>query len=316
MDTGSTGLAISALDLGLKGADFSLYPKGTEYLSSSRRLWQGYWVPSNITFPADVGNVTAQVPILLVVRNGTCYNFTNGDCTDLRRAVEWPTGIKYMGVGFGRGSDEQPQALPDKVLFINVVSINCTKVDMHAGYIITQQGVQVGLTATNTAGFNVTKLDLSPQSLSLLDWKMVNMSIGIDNSTWNHGQALFDTGISQSYIRVDQATYDRTQTEFFNGHNVLKPGSRVSVIVGDVSSPIAYYNVVANDTENPLNPALGQYVLEKPSATKAPFINTGRSFYKGFDAMLDAECGWFGLRSNSAPQLESWVDVTQQKLEL
>lgn len=317
MDTGSTGLAMSGHDLGFDDlTDFSAYPNGTEYLSSSRRFWSGYWVPSIVTFPTQSGEVVAQIPVLVVVQNGTCLQLANdGSCIKLTNAVSWPTGIRYMGVGFGRWSNQQPQALPDRVTLTNIVSINGEEVDMHAGYIVNRTGVQLGLTASNTQGFNETALDFRTNSTSPSDWNMVNMSLAIDDLAWNCGQALFDTGVSQSYILVDQATYDQSQKEVFSGHQILRPGTNVNIFVGNISSPIASYSVIANDT-NPLNPALGQFVMEKPDPTRLPFINTGRHFYNSFDTLFDAECGRFGLRQNTIVVKIPRSNILQHSLDL
>src|ERR1700761_7454858 len=84
MDTGSTGLAISAIDLGYTDeGQLQEYEKGTEYLSSSRVYYEGYWVPTKVTF-VD-GNVSAEVKILAVTLSGICskFNNTTGTCDEL-----------------------------------------------------------------------------------------------------------------------------------------------------------------------------------------------------------------------------------------
>ncbi|MCJ1235889.1 hypothetical protein MMC14_003863 [Varicellaria rhodocarpa] len=216
-----------------------------------------------------------------------------------------------MGVGFGGAGGEQCPALREKVAFTNVFAIDGVKVAMHPGYIITKEGVEVGLTPNNTRGFKMMKLDRWPGSTGT-DWKRPNMSISLDGSEWNVGSALFDTGISWSYVRLDYNTYNHAQTECFDGHTILRLESNVTMIVGN---GIARYEIIAGDPANPMDPLLGQYRLEKPSA-KGPFLHTGRFFYNDYDVMFDEQCGWFGLKL-SREEVDSFRGTTaQQVLEL
>lgn len=64
--------------------------------------------------------------------------------------------------------------------------------------------------------------------------------------------------------------------------------------VGKGPDYIADYEVKVDDTSNPVRPYRGEF---RPEGASTPaFINTGRFFYRGYEAMYDAECGWFGLR--------------------
>ena len=221
--------------------------------------------------------------------------------TDIR---EWPDNVSYLGVGFGRGSSQQPQALPDKVPFVNVVEIDGVDVQssIQQGYMLNQTGVTVGLTQESTEPFALAKLDLRNDPTCSVDcdrdWQMVVMHISIDDSVVDHGRALFDTGISQSYVTTGERIYDTLDLEPMGKRWILANGSIVTVTVGEEASPIATYSVKVNDPDSPLNPYEGEFIVSKlpPKATRGPFINTGRHFYKGFGAMLDADCGCFGLR--------------------
>ena len=79
---------------------------------------------------------------------------------------------------------------------------------------------------------------------------------------------------------------------------VLTDNSTVHVRVGKGPDYIADYTVKVDDTPNPVRPYQGEFRTE--AASNDAFINTGRFFYKGFEVMLDAECGWFGLRQKKA----------------
>ncbi|GKT49483.1 uncharacterized protein ColSpa_09664 [Colletotrichum spaethianum] len=312
MDTGSTGVMIGGGLLGFSDStQFDKSRPGNEYLSSSGRLWQGYWIDANLTFYTEADEranrqeIIATVPIMVVTEASICRAWkTQGSCTEAQKSnvTMWPNDIHYIGVGFGRGSSEQPDALPDKVPLIHIAQIGVDKVkDIHQGYIITKDGVKVGLTTDNAEGFCKTKLELRAGSNDT-DWQMVKMAIKINDSPWNYGHALFDTGIPQAYVAVYKNVSSRANTttsEYIKTHpQVLARGSKVVVSVPDDKNPIATYTVIAQGAGKP-DPATMQpsgFVMEaEPSKEKGPYINTGRMFYNDFEALFDSECGWFGL---------------------
>lgn len=101
MDTGSTGVAIGAKSLGLNDWNLHQYPRGTEYLSSSRILWEGYWVDAkdvNLTFTGT--GLTANVPIFAVTIESVCTEFVNGACCPGHKEHIhlWPEDVHYLGL--------------------------------------------------------------------------------------------------------------------------------------------------------------------------------------------------------------------------
>lgn len=170
---------------------------------------------------------------------------------------------------------------------------------IHQGYIIHATGLELGLTEENTRNFTKTQLKASTVSPAENDWDMVDVAISVNGSAWNSGNALFDTGIEYSFIRLDEQTARTMNTQAAKdpvGHvrKVLTDNSVVEVRIAD---DIATYRVNNADTKNPMLPYKGEYVLE--DSTRPPaYINTGRRFYLGFSAMLDVECGLFGLRES------------------
>ncbi|EPX58031.1 hypothetical protein D187_004320 [Cystobacter fuscus DSM 2262] len=63
MDTGTTGIVLSASGLpNYSREEAAKYPKGWEFLSSSKILWVGHWIPQEVTFTGAHGvPVTAKV---------------------------------------------------------------------------------------------------------------------------------------------------------------------------------------------------------------------------------------------------------------
>ncbi|HET7230811.1 MAG TPA: hypothetical protein VFJ16_12455 [Longimicrobium sp.] len=315
MDTGSTGVMIaSSLIPGYtpSAADSA----GWEFLSSSKLLFKGHWVPQDLVFHDAAGAplATARVPVLAVDSVITCRQFViaTGTCPD-------PTDAKadnatvYMGVGFGREHNGQTQGTPGKNPFLNLTRIGSTPVrpgSFRAGYVITKTGVHVGLTPANTGNFVFEKLQ--PGSFGPLDWQQAPLCLQVNDSPCVTGAALVDTGIDQMYLTVDSLIPVRTvrrPNPSIRGDSVgtLADGSRV--VVRFPGEPmVAFYTFVVGDTANPMAPVVAiPSIVDTASVT---FVNTGRHFLRNFDVLFDAVEGWFGLRW-TGPVPSPYGGVTQ-----
>jgi hypothetical protein len=148
MDTGSTGIVVSADKIPNVDRLPSLGPGRLTY-SSSGRIMIGRWVVTPVTIMGRNGAsvATAPIPVLAVDRI---------ECTeDARRCTPRaaPRGVSMLGIGFARRGDHQAQSGPTKNPFLNVAAVNGSKADhLRRGYLVTSGGVAVGLTAANTRG--------------------------------------------------------------------------------------------------------------------------------------------------------------------
>jgi hypothetical protein len=297
MDTGSTGLLISAIDLGYTvEAQLQEYDKGTEYLSSSCAFYRGYWVPTKVTFPD--GNVSASVKILAVTQSGKCskFNNTTGDCEKLDNPILFPPGKCYLGVGFGRLSTQQPGGTADNNPLINIIETSdgttVEKSGIRQGYVITETGVWVGLAKRNTNDFGFIKLNPhsdNQTTAQLPEWNGTPAFLTYSNNLNMQGTALFDTGISQSYLSGIA----------FEGQaaHCLSTGEQYAIKIGNqATNPIETLDMRVGDSTDPITPT---YVRASFKGSQEPaFVNTGRFFYREFDLLLDAEEGWVGLRKH------------------
>ena len=127
------------------------------------------------------------------------------------------------------------------------------------------------------------------------------MTISVNGSKVDSGQILFDTGIDYSFIRLSADNTNLMNTTLspdkphHPSHRVLVADSTVVVQLDGMDPKTIEYRVNDSDAENRVRPYGGEFALENSTVTPA-FINTGRYFYRGFDAMLDVECGLYGLR--------------------
>lgn len=294
MDTGSTGIVMLASDIpGYDGMQ-KLGP-GTLNYSSSGVQNSGYYVKLPVTVTGSNGaKITAEVPVLAVTDRSCAQNARFCDEAKL-------TGHIYMmGVGFGRETDSQAQGTPDKNPFLNLVVPGTSQPDgtVRPGYVVTRNGVYVGLTTQNTAGeFTYVKLGYDP---AYRDWSGAPACIAVNGGTPTCGQSLVDTGISgQMYLRVptSQLADSGTTAPAGTAFTILLPGN-------DPHQPLpqASYTFTVGDPANPLGPG---EVIRPHYVT--PFVNTSALFLNGFDYLYDYTNGFVGYRQNAVPGAQTSV---------
>ncbi len=95
-----------------------------------------------------------------------------------------------VGIGFAREADAQAESTPDKNPALNIAGGDKRR----NGYVLTPEGIHVGLTRENTKGdFRFVKLE---RQESLPDWKAVPACIAIAGATPPAcGTMLVDTGV-------------------------------------------------------------------------------------------------------------------------
>ncbi|GAO13568.1 uncharacterized protein UV8b_05841 [Ustilaginoidea virens] len=308
IDTGSCGFVISAVDLpDWTKEEAARNPPGWEFLSSSKILYSGHWIPRDVAFTNAKQVVVARVPLLAVESKVHCpgYNATRdrdacpAAAAAGASATPMPSNIRVLGVGFGREHDGMPQGTPDKNAFINVRSIGGLDVagspDFRNGYIVDRAGVTVGLTEENTARMRFAKLDVRPGAADARDWDQVLGAVAIDGSSLFVGKALVDTGVSQMYATVPKGTkVKRTKPP------VLDDASFVELRIG----PLGNGGFAAQDNftvgqgkgqDEGIVPSSVRVTLADPEKN-APHLNTGRHFLRRWETAFDCDGGFFGLR--------------------
>lgn len=227
IDTGSTGVVLPGRNIaGFSQNDCTSTNRGFHYLTSSNILYLGCWITKNLYFNTETtGNpvVHSRVPILAVYRRIEChastddlYVFSHGDCTVKVSDVQDPSGFGFIGIGWGRMDDGQPDGTSDKNPMINVVNIRgADMTKLYKGFIIKKEGIQVGLTEASTVGIDVVDLPLHKPPLSgggsggsgTPNWGLIPACIWFGSEVpgtdpCQEVSALLDTGIDQSYFRI------------------------------------------------------------------------------------------------------------------
>jgi hypothetical protein len=294
IDTGSTGLAVTAdLIPNFDPSDPSNTP-GYLYYSSSHRLWSGYWVPKLVTiYGAGNTYLTTSCPILVVTEQIICKNFcqASGLCRDKNPTTSSGT-LQYLGIGFGVDVFDNSQAKPDHNPLLNVQSINGEQINpahFRTGYIFSKQGLQVGITASTSQDFQCTSL--TPIRNQPFDYKRPPACATLLGQTLC-GEGLTDSGIPYMFLRLPKNIIHLP-------HETLPWNTPIEISFGtdkDNSIGSYHFNYDGHPSDNSLAPA--NVTILRPTEGLF-FVNTGRHFFRGFDVLFDAEGGNWGLRDDS-----------------
>jgi hypothetical protein len=283
MDTGSTGVVVSADKIPNLPSLPSLGPGRLTY-SSSGRIMVGQWVVTPMTITGGYGArvTTAPIPVLAVSRI---------DCTPRARRCTpnaAPRRVSMLGIGFGRRGDRPAQGESNKNPFLSIVGEGPNGKPLRRGYIVTRRGVHIGLTAANTRDdFSYVKLEPTADGR---DWASVPACISVNGTKPAAcGSALIDTGVTAMYLTVPES---QATAESRSGSATLVDGTKVTISIPAEDSPQAQYMFTLGDRINPLAP--GQ--LNLVGGTRAPFVNTSVRFLNGFDYLFDADGGFVGFR--------------------
>lgn len=342
MDTGSVGIYVGSnyfMPPAQEKNDPSYVGPGGETLTSSGVIYRGDWYKTTVNlYNPGTGVIlaTATVPVLAV---------TAFDCAPNARDCVAPTtpeqlaakiaNIAYFGVGFGQEAAGQPQGTPEKNAFLNISSTPAGVALPSPGYIITQSGVELGLTPDNTQGYAMIKLEplLAPglsqwqtapiSSALVTDWQKPRGKITVSNQTSatsgngetlfdngtstisGHGEILFDTGVGGGYLTPPLGATVQTGSDGGTGQcNDSKPPA---CAVAGTTIKVAFKTEAAQNTARPQakfnftvgdasNPLLPKGGLNI-SPHGSPFLNTTFYFFNAFNYFYDAANGFIGLRA-------------------
>jgi autotransporter passenger strand-loop-strand repeat protein len=313
LDTGSRGIIVSAAafpDITQGPND----PSGTIFYWSSGNKYVGFWHDMTVTFPEATGTgvsgpATATVPVFFVQYEvALAGNWPEGIVPATTEQVPLASrGIMNFGIGFDRTGDgttpENDAANQDYNAFLNLTQMQAGT--MTAGFILSSSGLQLGLTAANTAPENGNAYafeKLLPTSFATVpgsppDWQAPTGSVTYGGVTYATGQAVIDTGIQNALLSL--------------------PGGPVSGIVNDGESITANllggtgavsYTFTVGNTADPLTPnpdvkwaavQPGNQALSE-NVDQTTLLNTGQNAINGFNYLYDAADGYLGLQANGS----------------
>jgi hypothetical protein len=293
MDTGSTGIVVSATAIPNVDRLPSRGP-GTLTYTSSGRVEQGDWVMVQATITGANGASVTTSPIpVLAVRTVTCLDNAR-NCTPR----EDPRHVAMIGVGFARRGNREGPTGPGINPFLNLAGYGSGHGGLRRGYIVSNAGIQLGLTGADPGdGYVTVQLARDEQRQ---DWSPAPACITIDDRTPAAcGTVLPDTGVAGMFLSLP-ASEEQASADSSGPDRSLPPGAKVTISLAPEASAsgAASYSFRVGDVSNPLAPARVTLVGRGDRPT---FVNTGVHLLNGFDYLFDADKGIVGYQSNGRP---------------
>ncbi|KAF3940673.1 hypothetical protein ABW19_dt0209923 [Dactylella cylindrospora] len=228
VDTGSTGIVVSQSLFPVNAFNVTNAPQAHIFYSSSHWLEEGY----TVTMQASLDGIIMHPQVLLKESEVCCPGFnttTDGnrcptakranpcrcektcmsemDLSRIEKTPEYLSELRsrsqagataYMGIGFGRGVT--PMANP----FVQIVTINGTDLpslgtSFCRGYVITNDGISIGITNSSLNDFKFLQLE-EDDVAGERDWATPSMKYKADTGSVQNGTILVDTGIPNAYL--------------------------------------------------------------------------------------------------------------------
>lgn len=278
VDTGSTGIMVPVSMI--PNYEGKGEPGEITYSSSGVHLI-GTWETVDVTFEdarmPDGSPVVAHMPVLAVTRRECLPLGVNAHPCN-----PGPWGGGMMGIGFGRGKDEDWKTQQrNPLLMLNAMQQG----KMRRGYVITPKGIQLGLNAeTMTGDWKWQKLE--PRKANVpsdypgpKDWTTAAGTIEIKGTRLPMGTVLIDTGLTNMMLSSPGAPESGD----------VPDGVPIKVLLlgGQLS-----YEFTTGDTHDPESPRRVSW----RKAHDTTFVNTGLRAIAHFDYAYDSDAGFLGLR--------------------
>jgi hypothetical protein len=216
-------------------------------------------------------------------------------------------GIMNFGIGFDRTGEgttpENDAANQDYNAFLNLTQMQAGT--MTAGFILTAGGLQLGLTAANTAAVDRNAYayeKLLPTGFATVpgsppDWQAPTGNVTYGGTTYATGQAVIDTGIPNALLTLPGPHV---------GSSVPADTSITANLLGGTGA--ASYTFIVSGTADPLtpNPNVDWAVIQpgnpalSENVNQTTLLNTGQNAINGFNYLYDAADGYLGLQANGS----------------
>jgi hypothetical protein len=273
IDTGSTGFVVGRKAIGA-GATGPLAAGQQEYTSNGLILL-GHYYRVRVKFEGP-NSTAATAPMMILGVEKLACDPKYPKCSIRGRSAQ---SVGVLGVGFARKENIGANA------FLQIDSM--ARGSMHAGYIISNNAVTLGLTAENTRGFQFI-----PLVRNGIDWRGAPGCFAFPGRPGFEricGTILVDTGIPS--MIVSRAAALRPPGMKTN----IPSGTAMSIAAPAFANAVMRYTFSVGDRG-----ALTPSAIRWSKATgNSAFVNTGRNVIRAYDYLYDAKCGRVGFRARS-----------------
>ncbi len=292
IDTGSLGVLVTKSDLIMGPQVHGPGAPGEKFYNSSGLIFSGYYYLAPVSIELTDHSFVKTNPILvLAVDHVKCDSSESykGRCHLPKNA-----GLHYLGVGFDRNSTTAGDLFdsPSQNAFLELTDLQNGN-DINQGYILSKEGVTLGITADDSSEFTFTRLDANTTVAG--DWGPLQGCYGfpkLSGSPQFCGSLLLDLGIKQMYL--DLPFGDRPG-KTFDKKNYVPSKIRMNIQAGVKGQPPAmsygFDTIQPPDQPGGDTPAFVQWINKTDI-----FVNTGRRALMKYSYLYLAGCGYVGFR--------------------
>lgn len=287
IDTGSLGVIVTKGSLVMGANVHGPGAKGQKYYDSSGFVFTGNYYLAPVSMELADHTYVQTNPILVLAIDGAHCKASHLGCTA-------PTpDIHYLGIGFDRnktGAGDLFDSPSENVALELTDAQNGT--DINGGYILSQNGVTLGITSANSAGFNLITLDSNqPVPGDWLPEHGCYQFTTLVGSPQFCGNLLLDVGIAEMFLDL---SFDQRPTGSYDSNNKVPDGVGMNIQAGSTSNPAMSYNFTA--VQPPAQPTGPAPTYVRWINDDNIFVNTGRRPLLNFDYLYSGQCGEVGFK--------------------
>ncbi len=288
IDTGSLGTIVTKSNLVMDSNVHGPGAPGQQFYDSSGYVFTGNYYLAPISLKLKDGSYVQTNPILVLAVDGVHCHAGYDKCH-----IMGPPSLHYLGVGFDRGNANTGSLFtsPAENAFLQLTDAN-NGADISGGYILSTDGVTLGISADNSTGFNMVTLD--PNSTDIGDWNAVPGCYGfpsLSGAPQFCGNLLLDVGISEMFMDAPSSQWPAGS---FDSNNKVPDGVQMTIQAGTNNQwAMSYTYSAVQPPDLPVGPAptYSQWINDSTI-----FVNTGRRPLLAFDYLYSGSCGLAGFK--------------------
>jgi hypothetical protein len=288
LDTGSLGVIVTKSKL-FKGVNVhGPGAPGQKFYDSSGYVYTGNYYLAPVSVQLTSGSYVQSDPILVLAVDKVHCHAGYKKCAAPKNA-----SLYYLGVGFDRNSTGPGDLFdsPSENAFLRLTDTQ-GGTDINPGYILSTQGVTLGITPGDSAGFN--PVTLTPNATVAGDWNPepgCYQFTSLPGSPQFCGNLLLDVGIGEMFMDLP---FDQRPAGSYDSNNKVPDGLEMNILAGSPTQPAMSYDFsVVQPPTQPVGPAptFAQWINDANV-----FVNTGRRPLLSFDYLFAGQCGEVGFK--------------------
>jgi hypothetical protein len=286
LDTGSLGVIVTKGSLIMGANVHGPGAEGQKYYDSSGYIFTGNYYLAPVSLQLKDGTYVQSNPILVLAIDGAHCDASHKNCKAPK------PDLHYLGIGFNRNSTGTGDLFdsPSENASLQLTDAS-NGTDINQGYILSKDGVTMGITAAKSSGFNMITLDPNPVAGDWLPEPGCYQFTTLEGRPQFCGNLLLDVGIAEMFIDL---SFDQRPAGSYDSNNEVPSGVGMNILAGSTNNPAMSYNFTA--VQPPTQPTGPAPTFVRWDDTAKIFVNTGRRPLLNFDYLYSGQCGEVGFR--------------------